>query len=705
MLHLATKAFWPGKVPFPVLHVDTGHNFPEVIEFRDRTVERLGLKLVVGSVQEFIDRGELAERADGTRNPLQTVPLLDAIQREQVRRRLRRRPPRRGQGPRQGAHPEPARRVRPVGPAQPAPRAVEPVQRPPHRGPARPRVPDQQLDRAGRLALHRARRHRAAAACTTPTSARSLPATACGARSARSPSRAARGSHHQDRPLPHGGRHVLHRRRRVGRRHRARRRRSKLPPPPSPNVAPPGPMTASPRPPWKTARRTATSNDHRHCHRPAPRRSGEPPLATATLFRFATAGSVDDGKSTLVGRLLHDSKAILADQLDAVARTSADRGFGGAARRAIDLALLTDGLRAEREQGITIDVAYRYFATDRRSFILADCPGHVQYTKNTVTGASTADAVVVLIDARKGVLEQTRRHLSVLQLLRVAHVIVAVNKIDLVDFSEDVFREIEADVQQVRPRTRPRLRWHRRPAGGSGFRARRRQRGGPLGAHPLVRRPGAARGPRDPAGRRRARKPPGELPLPGAAGDPAAGRAGSRRRRRRARRRGVPRLPRLRRPDHRGLGEGGGPGQRPDPGPGPAHHHGDGHRLRRPELAEAVAPQSVAMRLADEFDVARGDTIAAAGTVRESSADLYAALCWLSPKPLREGAKVLVKHGTRTVQALVRNVDGQAGPGHLQPRGCLQPGAQRHRPRAAPARRAAAAGELPAPPPHRARSW
>ena len=126
----------------------------------------------------------------------------------------------------------------------------------------------------------------------------------------------------------------------------------------------------------------------------------------------------------------------------------ADRGFGGAAG-GIDLALLTDGLRAEREQGITIDVAYRYFATDRRSFILADCPGHVQYTKNTVTGASTADAVVVLIDARKGVLEQTRRHLSVLQLLRVAHVIVAVNKIDLVDFSESVFREIEADVQQV----------------------------------------------------------------------------------------------------------------------------------------------------------------------------------------------------------------------------------------------------------------
>ena len=162
---------------------------------------------------------------------------------------------------------------------------------------------------------------------------------------------------------------------------------------------------------------------------------------TRQLMRLATAGSVDDGKSTLIGRLLLDAKLLLEDTLDAMHRA----GTNGTP----DLAAITDGLRAEREQGITIDVAYRYFATDRRSFILADCPGHVQYTKNTVTGASTADAVVVLIDARKGVLEQTRRHLSVLQLLRVAHVIVAVNKIDLVDFSEAVFREIEADVQKV----------------------------------------------------------------------------------------------------------------------------------------------------------------------------------------------------------------------------------------------------------------
>ena len=175
--------------------------------------------------------------------------------------------------------------------------------------------------------------------------------------------------------------------------------------------------------------------------------TGAPPVASTTLFRFATAGSVDDGKSTLVGRLLHDSKAILADQLEQVARTSAERGF--AHGTGFDFALLTDGLRAEREQGITIDVAYRYFSTDTRSFILADCPGHVQYTRNMVTGATTADAVVVLIDGRKGVLEQTRRHLAVVALLRVPHVIVAVNKIDLLDYSEEAFTPVDAEVRAV----------------------------------------------------------------------------------------------------------------------------------------------------------------------------------------------------------------------------------------------------------------
>ncbi|BCW37281.1 sulfate adenylyltransferase subunit 1 [Arthrobacter sp. StoSoilA2] len=378
----------------------------------------------------------------------------------------------------------------------------------------------------------------------------------------------------------------------------------------------------------------------------------------STLFRFATAGSVDDGKSTLVGRLLHDSKAILADTLDAVARTSADRGFGGD-KGGIDLALLTDGLRAEREQGITIDVAYRYFATDRRSFILADCPGHVQYTKNTVTGASTADAVVVLIDARKGVLEQTRRHLSVLQLLRVAHVIVAVNKIDLVDFSEQVFRDIETDVQKVARELglgsdgvadllvvpvsaldgdnvvdrSDRTPWYTGPAllevletlpAADELEAELESFRFPV---QLVIRPQGALAPDAVA----------------AGLDVEAYR------------------------DYRAyagqITEGsvkvGDEVTVLSPGHEPRITRITGIDFAGKELQEAAAPQSVAVRLADEIDIARGDTIAAAGTVRESTADLYASLCWLSPKPLREGQKVLVKHGTRTVQALVRNVTGK----------------------------------------------
>ena len=163
-----------------------------------------------------------------------------------------------------------------------------------------------------------------------------------------------------------------------------------------------------------------------------------------TLLRLATAGSVDDGKSTLVGRLLYDTNSVLTDTLDHVEKVSKRKGLASA-----DLALLTDGLRAEREQGITIDVAYRYFATPARKFILADCPGHVQYTRNTVTGSSTADVILLLVDARNGVIEQTRRHLAVASLLRVPHVVLAVNKIDLVDYSEERFTEIATEFAQL----------------------------------------------------------------------------------------------------------------------------------------------------------------------------------------------------------------------------------------------------------------
>ncbi len=155
------------------------------------------------------------------------------------------------------------------------------------------------------------------------------------------------------------------------------------------------------------------------------------------LLRFATAGSVDDGKSTLIGRLLYDSKSIFTDQLEAVEATSRARGD-----EYTDLALLTDGLRAEREQGITIDVAYRYFATPRRKFIIADTPGHIQYTRNMVTGASTANLALILIDARKGIVEQSRRHAFLCSLLRVPHMVLCVNKMDLVDYSQEVFEKI-----------------------------------------------------------------------------------------------------------------------------------------------------------------------------------------------------------------------------------------------------------------------
>ncbi len=212
------------------------------------------------------------------------------------------------------------------------------------------------------------------------------------------------------------------------------------------------------------------------------------------LLRFATAGSVDDGKSTLVGRLLYDTKSVLADQIEAVRRASVDKGLSTP-----DLSLLVDGLRAEREQAITIAVAYRYVSTPAREFVLADTPGHVQYTRNTVTGASTAELAVLLVDARHGVVEQTRRHAAVLALLKVPRLVLCINKIDLVGYDEAVLTAIGKDSAE--------LAWSlglgvghsdsvvtipvSALVGDNGGRQRRR----PLRAHPLVRRPDAARTP------------------------------------------------------------------------------------------------------------------------------------------------------------------------------------------------------------------
>ena len=170
-------------------------------------------------------------------------------------------------------------------------------------------------------------------------------------------------------------------------------------------------------------------------------------LSAVDLLRFTTAGSVDDGKSTLIGRLLYDSKNIFEDQLEAIETSSKSRGDAN-----VNLALLTDGLKAEREQGITIDVAYRYFATPKRKFIIADTPGHIQYTRNMVTGASTANLAIILVDARKGIIEQTCRHSFIADLLRIQHVVVAVNKMDLVDYSEEVYERIVTRFQEFSSR-------------------------------------------------------------------------------------------------------------------------------------------------------------------------------------------------------------------------------------------------------------
>jgi len=361
--------------------------------------------------------------------------------------------------------------------------------------------------------------------------------------------------------------------------------------------------------------------------------------AQPTLLRLATAGSVDDGKSTLVGRLLHDSKSVLADQLDAVERVSRDRGLATA-----DLALLTDGLRAEREQGITIDVAYRYFATAERSFILADCPGHVQYTRNTVTGASTADAVVLLVDARKGVLEQTRRHLAVAALLRVPHVIVAVNKIDLVGFDGDVFTRVRDQLADVaRELGLPDVRAIPVSALEGDNVVDRSSRtdwyDGPSLLEVLETLPVAD----DPAAEefrfpvqvvlrpQGAAREEAQREYRGYAGQVASGvvRVGDE----------VTVLPSGRRTRVVGIDapQLGGPGR---------------------ELDEAFAPMSVALRLADEVDVARGDLISAAASAPEPTRDLVATVCWLSDVPLSKRGRVLLKHTTRTTRAIVGSVDG-----------------------------------------------
>jgi sulfate adenylyltransferase subunit 1 len=349
--------------------------------------------------------------------------------------------------------------------------------------------------------------------------------------------------------------------------------------------------------------------------------------AHTDLLRLATAGSVDDGKSTLVGRLLHDSKSVLADQLDAVQRASVDRGLSTP-----DLSLLVDGLRAEREQGITIDVAYRYFATPKRTFVLADTPGHVQYTRNTVTGASTAQLAVLLVDARKGVLEQTRRHAAVLALLGVPQLVLAVNKIDMVDFDESVHTRISDEFTTLALA----LGYERDAVVTIPVSAKygdnvveRSERtpwySGPSLLEHLEHVP-VAPDPHDAA----FRMPVQYVIRPRTAAYP----------------------------DYRGYAGQVAAGIVTEGDevvvlPGGARSRVSKVDTPDGETPSAAAGRSVTVLLEDDLDVSRGDLIAAADSPPRVTDEFEATVCWLGEKPLTPGARVLVKHGTRTVQAIV----------------------------------------------------
>ena len=351
-----------------------------------------------------------------------------------------------------------------------------------------------------------------------------------------------------------------------------------------------------------------------------------------SLLRLATAGSVDDGKSTLIGRLLYDAKQTFSDQMEAIARSSRTRG-----EDAVNLAYLTDGLRSEREQGITIDVAYRYFQTPRRKFILADTPGHVQYTRNMVTGASTADAALLLVDARKGVLEQTRRHAYLSRLLGIRQFILCVNKMDLVNWEQAVFEEIAAEFRRFADRlgdtqvhaipiSAKHGDWVVEPSAHLAW-----YDGPPL--LELLETLETASAPQLQA----ARFPVQYVIRPsrdefhdyrGYAGSVASG---------------VLRV-----------------GDRVQVLPGGAETtitHIDQYDQ---SLPAAEPPQAVTIRLADQLDVRRGSMIAAAAQPPTAAAQLEAHLCWLSERtPLRPRDRVIVKHTTQSTRALVEAVEAR----------------------------------------------
>ena len=347
------------------------------------------------------------------------------------------------------------------------------------------------------------------------------------------------------------------------------------------------------------------------------------------LLRFITAGSVDDGKSTLIGRLLYDSKNILVDQLEALEKQTRNKEAG-----VIDLALLTDGLRAEREQGITIDVAYRYFSTPKRKFIIADAPGHVQYTRNMITGASNANLIIILVDARQGVVEQTRRHSIIASLLKIPHVVVAVNKMDLVEYSQDVYNNILIDYAEV---------------------ARQ------LGLKDVT-----------------------YIPISALNGDNIVDKSSVI-----SWYEGKPLLQLLEevetdqdinhedarfqvqlviRPQTSDLHDYRGYAGKVTSG---VYRKGDKVTILPAniettiskleiggvETEEVFAPQSVTIHLADDIDISRGDSIVKTDNQPQVSNELEVLLCWLDEKPLQPGNKYYLQHNSRLLKAVVKQVE------------------------------------------------
>jgi bifunctional enzyme CysN/CysC len=346
------------------------------------------------------------------------------------------------------------------------------------------------------------------------------------------------------------------------------------------------------------------------------------------MLRFATAGSVDDGKSTLIGRLLYDSKSIFEDQMDAVEKASAAKGD-----EYVNLALLTDGLRAEREQGITIDVAYRYFATPRRKFIIADTPGHIQYTRNMVTGASTADLAIVLVDARKGLVEQSRRHAFIATLLRVPHLVLAVNKMDLVDYSQEVFERIADEFTRFATKLDvPDLTVVPISALLGDNIVTRSQNmpwyDGPSLLHHLEHvHVSSDRNLID------VRFPVQYVIRPQSA----------------------------QHPDYRGYAGTVASGVLKPGDEVMVLPSGFTSRIAAIEtmdgpVDEAFPPMAVTVRLTDEIDISRGDMICRPHNAPKPTQDVDAMVCWMADKPLAKGAKLTIKHTTRTARALVKDV-------------------------------------------------